>query len=63
MNETEVNSRLVRACVERTDQTVMAKAETDKNVESLRTELGTQNKGLGEAQVRRERERQRQRVE
>lgn len=50
MNETEVNSRLVRACVERTDQTVMAKAETDKNVESLRTELGAQNKGLGEAQ-------------
>jgi hypothetical protein len=50
MNETEVNSRLVRACVERTDQTVMAKAETDRNVESLRTELGNQNKGLGEAQ-------------
>ena len=50
MSETEVNSKLVRACVERTDQAVMAKAETDKSVEALRSDLGTQNRGLGEAQ-------------
>ena len=50
MTETEVNSKLVRACVERTDQTVMAKAETDKSVETLRAELASQNRGLGEAQ-------------
>ena len=50
LQEMEVNSRLVRACVSRTDQTVMAKAETDKSVEALRSELVSQVRGLGEAQ-------------
>ncbi len=43
MSETEVNSKLVRACVERTDQAVLAKAETDRNVEALRSDLGIQS--------------------
>ena len=50
MGETQVNSKLVRACVERTDQTVMAKADTDKSIDALRGQVSSTGASLGEAQ-------------
>eukprot|EP00288_Rhodomonas_lens_P003638 CAMPEP_0177735388 /NCGR_PEP_ID=MMETSP0484_2-20121128/24746_1 /TAXON_ID=354590 /ORGANISM="Rhodomonas lens, Strain RHODO" /LENGTH=256 /DNA_ID=CAMNT_0019248941 /DNA_START=136 /DNA_END=904 /DNA_ORIENTATION=- len=48
--ETELSSRLVRSCVERTDQTVLAKTDTDRWLEELRSEVAGQGKALSEAQ-------------
>jgi hypothetical protein len=49
-NETETNSRLVRACVERTDQTIIANQDTFEKVENLRADLMSQVVKIGEAQ-------------
>jgi len=50
LKEAEASSKLVRAAVERTDRALMAKKETDGFIDRLREELGTQSKGLTEAQ-------------